>query len=225
MKKSILITGASGNLGSAVVRKFQEEGYTLYAIARGPEGLIDGVQFANVDLTQEPTVGDYLRELTQKDPELKSAILLVGAFALGGLKETDGAALEKMIKLNFHTAYYVVRALLPHFEQAGGGQFVLIGSRPGFQPQDAVHSVAYGLSKAMVHYLAEVINAYGKGKGIRASVVIPSTIDTPQNRESMPDADFSKWVPAEGIADAIYFLFTEPGQLLRETVIKVYHES
>ena len=209
MKKSILITGASGNLGSAVVRKFQEEGYTLYAIARGPEGLIDGVQFANVDLTQETAVGDYLRELTQKDPELKSAILLVGAFALGGLKETDGAALEKMIKLNFHTAYYVV----------------LIGSRPGFQPQDAVHSVAYGLSKAMVHYLAEVINAYGKGKGIRASVVIPSTIDTPQNRESMPDADFSKWVPAEGIADAIYFLFTEPGQLLRETVIKVYHES
>ncbi len=224
MKKSVLITGASGNLGSAVVKKFQNEEYQVYATVRDATGL-DGVAVTSVDLTNEANVNEYIENLVAKDKDLKTAILLVGGFAVGDLKQTDGAALQKMYKLNFETTYFVVRALLSHFEANGGGHFVLIGTRAAFIPQDAQHLVAYGMSKSLVMYLAEIINAYGKDKGIQASVVVPSTIDTPQNRQAMPDADVTKWTTGEAIADAIYFLTTDSGKHLRETVLKMYNES
>ncbi|MDX1942058.1 MAG: SDR family NAD(P)-dependent oxidoreductase [Saprospiraceae bacterium] len=224
MKKSILVTGASGNLGSAVVKKFQSENYRVLATARNAEGL-EGAEVAAVDLTDEAAVNAYIQQITTGDADIQAAVLLVGAFAMGDLQETDAAALQKMYKLNFETSYFVVRALLPYFEKNGGGQFMLIGSRPGFQAKDALHSVAYGLSKSLVMYLAEIINAYGKGKGIKASVIVPSTIDTPQNRSAMPNADASKWVSAETVADSIHFLLTDTGKQLRETVLKMYNEA
>lgn len=222
--KSVLVTGASGNLGIAVVKKLQNEGYHIFATARNAEGL-DGADVAPVDLTDETAVNKYIQNITSDHKDVKAAVLLVGGFALGDLHQTDAAALQKMYKLNFETSYFVIRALLPYFEQNGGGQFILIGSRPGFQAKDALHSVAYGLAKSLIMHLAEIINAHGKGKGITASVIVPSTIDTPQNRSAMPNADVNKWVKAETIADSIHFLLTDTGKQLRETVLKVYHES
>lgn len=224
MKKSVLITGASGNLGSAVVKKFQQEDYRVHAVARDAMGL-DGVEVTPVDLTNEADVSAYIEKVTAQNGNLQTAILLVGGFAAGNLKQTDGAALQKMYKLNFETTYFVVRALLPHFEANGGGHFVLIGTRAAFTPKDAQHLVAYGMSKSLVMYLAEIINAYGKDKGIQASVIVPSTIDTPPNREAMPNADVTKWTTGEAIADAIYFLTTDSGKHLRETVLKMYNEA
>jgi NAD(P)-dependent dehydrogenase (short-subunit alcohol dehydrogenase family) len=85
--------------------------------------------------------------------------------------------------------------------------------------------LSYALSKSLVFRLAEVINEDGKGYGITASVIVPGTIDTPQNREAMPDADFTAWVTASEIADNIYHLSTPAGRQLRESIIKVYGES
>jgi NAD(P)-dependent dehydrogenase (short-subunit alcohol dehydrogenase family) len=76
-----------------------------------------------------------------------------------------------------------------------------------------------------VFQLADIINAAGKGKRITATVLVPSTIDTPQNRQAMPDSDFSKWVKAGDIAESIAFLLSDAGSTLRETVLKVYNES
>lgn len=224
MKKSVLITGASGNLGGAVVKKFQNEDYHVYAVARDATGL-DGVEVAPVDLTNEADVTAYIEKITIQNSSLKTAVLLVGGFAVGDLKKTDGAALQKMYKLNFETTYFVVRALLNHFETNGGGHFILIGTRAAFTAQDAQHTVAYSLSKSLVMYLAEIINAFGKDKNICASVIVPSTIDTPQNRKDMPDADFSKWTTPEAIADTIHFILTDAGKHLRETVLKMYNEA
>ena len=226
MKKSVLITGASGNLGGAVVQKFNAEGFRIYTMDR-KKAHFEGVDLVAtaIDLTDEAAVNEYIAKTTAQATGLKTALLLVGGFAAGDLKKTDGAALQKMYQLNFETAYFVVRALLPHFEASGGGHFVLIGTRAAFTAKDAAHLVAYGLSKSLVMYLAEIINAYGKEKNIQASVIVPSTIDTPQNREAMPDADFSKWTTGEAIADTIYYLLTDSGTHLRETVLKMYKES
>lgn len=224
MTKSILITGASGNLGSAVTRLLQQEGYHILATARDNAG-IEEIEVASVDLTDEAAVQVYIQSITTGESDLRAAVLLVGGFALGDLHQTDAASLEKMYRLNFTTSYFVVRALLPYFEQRGGGQFILIGSRPGFQAKDALHAVAYGLSKSLVMYLAEIINAHGQEKGITASVLVPSTIDTPQNRSAMPLADPSKWVSPETIAESIRFLLTNAGQQLREPVLKVYNKA
>ena len=85
--------------------------------------------------------------------------------------------------------------------------------------------VAYSLAKSLIFRLAELMNDEAKGKNIVTSVVVPSTIDTPQNRKAMPDADFSNWVKPEAIADAIYFYCTDEAAVLREPLIKVYNNS
>jgi NAD(P)-dependent dehydrogenase (short-subunit alcohol dehydrogenase family) len=224
MQKSILITGASGNLGHAVVHKFVQADFKVYGTDRSGASM-EGAEIASVDLTNEAAVNAYIEQIISKDQQLNAAVLLVGGYTPGNLLATDGAALQKMYKLNFETAYFVVHALLPHFEANGGGHIVLIGSRAAIDAQAALYNVAYGLSKSMVVALGNIINAYGKDKGIRASVIVPSIIDTPPNRANMPDADYSKWTTAEAIADNIHFLFTDAGRHLRETVLKIYNEA
>ncbi len=223
MNTNVLITGASGNLGVAVTERLLRENFGVFAVAREAEGL-EGATVSPVDLTDENAVSEYIAGITG-GVKIGAAVLLVGGFAMGGLLETEGAAIQKMIRLNFETAYHVVRALLPHFEQNGGGQFVLIGSRPAFTPADGRRMVGYALSKSLVFQLSDIINEYGKEKGVSSAVVVPSTIDTLANRKAMPDADFSRWVQPETVADAIHFLLTDTGRQLKETVLKVYNRS
>jgi NAD(P)-dependent dehydrogenase (short-subunit alcohol dehydrogenase family) len=224
MSKSILITGATGNLGGAVTRKLLADGYKLYTTLvptdKAPED--ERIHAKVVDLFNEHDCAVYVDEITESGDDVRAGIFLVGGFAMGSLTETNLGALDKMIRLNFYTAFSMAKPLFEHFEKVGGGQIVLIGARPALQGKQAV---AYALSKSLIFHLAEIINQAGKDKNIRASVVVPSTIDTAPNRQSMPDADFTKWVPAESIADVIAFLLTDSGGMLRETVVKVYNEA
>jgi NAD(P)-dependent dehydrogenase (short-subunit alcohol dehydrogenase family) len=224
MSKSIIITGATGNLGQAVVKKFVQEGFEVIGIDRH-KASTEGTDVVPIDLGDESAVKSFIQELYAGPTLPQAAVLLVGGYAPGSLTATDNAAMQKMIQLNFDTANNVVQAILPYFEARGSGHFVFIGSKAVLEPSAALYNVAYALSKSLLFQLAEVINAYGKGKNIRASVVVPSTIDTPPNRAAMPDADFSKWTTAEAIADNIHFLFTNSGQHLRGTVLKVYNEG
>ena len=85
--------------------------------------------------------------------------------------------------------------------------------------------VAYGLAKSLIFRLAELMNDEARGSNVVTSVIVPSTIDTPQNRESMPDAKFDNWVKPEAIADIIYFYDSDSASVIREPVIKVYNNS
>lgn len=224
MQKTILITGVNGNLGYATAKKFQDEGYKIYGTARQNIDL-EEVITDSVDLTNELVVQEYINKILMQSPDLNAAILSVGAYEGGDFQSTNQSSLRKMYALNFETAYFVVQALLMHFEKIGGGHFVLIGSRAAFDASAAIHNIAYGLSKTALMALADIVNMYGKGKNIQCSVIVPSTIDTPQNRTAMPEADFDKWTTPEAIAKTIYFLFTESGKHLRETVLKMYNEA
>ncbi|HLF64645.1 MAG TPA: SDR family NAD(P)-dependent oxidoreductase [Saprospiraceae bacterium] len=227
--KTALITGASGNLGVAVVKTLFKHGFGICATV-GSGGIPDMFKTMTqdarqVNLTDEAEVKEYINTITQQWPDLRAAVLLVGGFATGGFRETDGAAIDKQIALNFKTAYFVARPLLEYFEQHGGGQFILIGARPALQADAGKDFVAYALSKSLVLHLARLISTFGKGKNISATVFVPSTIDTEANRKAMPEADFSRWVKAEDIAETIAFVLSDPGQSLRDTVIKVYNEA
>jgi NAD(P)-dependent dehydrogenase (short-subunit alcohol dehydrogenase family) len=105
------------------------------------------------------------------------------------------------------------------------GRIFIIGSRPGLNAMHGKGMVAYGLAKSLIFRLAEMMNDEAKGTNVVTSVVVPSTIDTPQNRKAMPDADPSKWVKPEAIADAIWFYCTDAASVIREPVIKVYNNS
>lgn len=85
--------------------------------------------------------------------------------------------------------------------------------------------VAYALSKGLLFHLAELINEHGRKKNITATVIVPSTIDTLANRKAMPEADTTKWIKPEAIAESIAFLLTDPGMTLREGVLKLYNQA
>lgn len=226
MNTSIIVTGASGNLGAAVAQKLSAAGYTVLGTVGSPRSVADlqakGITAEPLDLADEAAVQQYVARL---DTDVSGAVLTVGGYAPGSFSNTDGEALRKMYSLNFETAYFLARALLPVFSNRGGGQIVLVGTRPALQADEGINSIAYSLSKKLVFYLAELINAHGRGKNINASVIVPSTIDTPANREAMPKADFSKWVTPDAIADTIHFLLSDSGRQIRESVVKLYNEA
>lgn len=224
MKQKIIITGASGNLGSSIIKKLSKHGYTILGTTNSPASAIalreEGIAATSIDLRDEEAVGTYV---AANQSGVVAAILTAGGFAAGNFVHTDRGALREMYSLNFETAYFLVRALLPVFEQRNGGQFILIGSRPALEAKEGKELIAYSLSKRLVFYLAELINEFGKTKNITATVIVPSTINTAANRAAMPQADYSKWVSPEAIADTVYFLLTDSGREIREGVMKLYN--
>ncbi|OSZ80026.1 hypothetical protein CAP36_01815 [Chitinophagaceae bacterium IBVUCB2] len=228
--KTIIITGASGNMGQALVKKFMTEGYMVVSTL-GPDDptriAIKGknLETAMVDLANEEDARQFVEFAAVKHQNIDAAVLTVGGFAMGKIADTKTADVLKQYKLNFETAYNVARPVFLQMMQQGYGRIFLIGSRPGLDMKNSNGMVAYGLSKSLLFRLAELMNEESKGTNIVTSVVIPSTIDTPQNRKSMPDADFKKWVKPEAIALAIYFHCTEEAASLREPLLKLYGDA
>ncbi len=226
MKPSVIVTGGGGNLGSAVVNKLKAEGYSIIGTAVSDREFhrleASGVQTSMLDLTDEEAVAQFVSKL---ENDVEAAVLIVGGFTAGGFQDTTGEDLRKMYSLNFETAFFISQALLNKFDAQGGGQLVLVGSRPALNPEEGKELVAYSLSKKLVFYLAELINAYGKEKNIHATVVVPSVIDTKRNREAMPEADYSKWVSPETLADAVHFMLSDTGKQIQDGVLKVYNQA
>lgn len=230
MPKTIIISGAAGNLGHAVTTRFLKEGFFVEATlgpTDDPDFIIsDSLKARSVNLLDEKTAASFVEKVTAAHDEIEGAVLLVGGFAMGDIGATDGANLQKMYRLNFETAYFLVRPLLAKMVERGtGGQIVLIGSRPAINPVEGKDMIAYSLSKSLIFRLAEFINEAYADDNIVASVIVPGTMDTPANRDAMPDADVSQWVPTERVAETIHFLFTEAGKMLRQPVIKVYNQT
>lgn len=227
---AILITGSSGNLGTAVVKRLVQEAHQLITLDRSlPQGFdLDNklIKSYQLDLLDEATTGARVKQVIRDYPGLNAAVLLVGGFAMGDIESTDLSDIDKMVSLNFKTAYNMVRPLLPHFlNRTEGGHFILVGARPVMQPGQGKNMVAYTLSKTLLFKLADYINEEGRGKKVGATVVVPSIIDTEVNRKAMPDADFSTWVPPDRIADAIAYALSDSGRMMRDTVIKLYNRT
>jgi NAD(P)-dependent dehydrogenase (short-subunit alcohol dehydrogenase family) len=224
---NVIVTGASGNLGQAVVNKFLKEGYQVTGTVNQHE--LKKVDTGNskfdeveVDLLDEEKAKEFVEGVITKQKTVDVAVLTVGGFAAGKLAETKTADVLQQYKLNFETTYNVVRPVFNQMMQQGSGRIFIIGSKPGLEARYGKGMIAYSLAKSLIFRLAELLNDEAKGHNIVTSVVVPSTIDTPQNRKSMPDAKFVNWVKPEAIADLIYFHCTDQANVLREPVIKVY---
>ena len=229
MPRTILITGASGNLGREVVKLLHAEGHTLLATYHHHEpdpDIKQQIAFSvKVNLQQEDETNVVMQNLIQQFPNLDAAILLAGGYEGGSISETTMTLINNQVAHNFKTAWNVVKPVMDHFKNNKKGQFVLMGSRPAISPEAGKHSVAYALSKSLLFSLSDMINAEAKGTEITSSVVVPSTIDTAPNRKSMPDADFSKWVSAEDVAKTISFILSDVGRQMRQAVYKIYNKG
>lgn len=228
--KNIIVTGASGNLGQAVVQKFLDEGNHVLStlVPNDPAGIdIRGKNFetAIVDLMDEKASQQFVEFAAVKLGRIDAAILTVGGYANGSIASTLSTDISKQIKLNFETTYNIARPIFLQMMQQGSGRIFLIGAKPGLNIENSTASVAYGLSKSLIFRLAELMNEEAKETNVVTSVIVPSTIDTPQNRKSMPEADFKKWVKAEAIAETIFYYCGDKAAIMREPVIKVYGYS
>ncbi|WP_266363722.1 SDR family NAD(P)-dependent oxidoreductase [Tellurirhabdus rosea] len=225
---TILLTGGNGGLGRTVTQTLIRNGHTLFATHEAGHALPQAANLTPIeaDLRDEAACQRAVAQSVAAGGTLDAAVLLAGGFAMGSLAETDYAAVEKMFQINFQTAYNLVRPVVAQMEkQPEGGRIVLIGARPALAPEAGQHMVAYALSKSLVMHLSELINAAGKAKNIVSTVILPSTIDTPANREAMPDANPESWVSPADLAELIQFVTFGPGRMLREPVLKAYNRA
>jgi NAD(P)-dependent dehydrogenase (short-subunit alcohol dehydrogenase family) len=229
MEKTALVTGASGNLGKAVVDKLVGLDFRVAVLDRRKGTIKAGgpgrTLAYEVDLTDQTAVEAVIEKVYGHFGSVGFAVLTVGGFAMGKIAETGLDEMDRMYRLNFVTAYNVARPLIQRMERQKGGQIVFIGTRPGLEPERGGNMIAYTLSKSILFSLARLINGGSKTHGVHASIVVPGTMDTPENRSSMPDADFSKWVSPDEVAWNIIHLASPAGSRLRESILKVYGEA
>jgi NAD(P)-dependent dehydrogenase (short-subunit alcohol dehydrogenase family) len=222
--KNVLITGAAGNLGTAVVDKFLSEKWNVIAIVdpKAKATLKQPVRTYSADLSNESEVNQVVSKIISENGAIDAALLLVGGFAAGNIDATDGAALRSQMSLNFETAYFTARPVFQQMMKQNGGRIVLVASKTALLSHVGKDFVAYSLSKFLLTKFAELLNAEGASKNVVCAVVAPSTIDTDLNRKSMPKADFSKWVRPSDIAESMFFLVSEAANVLRDPIFKVY---
>ena len=173
--KTVIITGANGNLGSAVTNEFLGKGYRVVATVIAEDmitdlGAHDQLEVRVVNLTEEGETADFVQSVIKKYKKVDAALMLVGGFAMGNMAATSGADIDKQLSLNFKTAYHVTRPLFQHMMENGDGRLIYIGARPAIEPAQGKNLLAYGLSKSLLFKLAEYLNEEAKGKNVTATV-------------------------------------------------------
>ncbi len=228
--KTVIITGANGNLGSAVTSTFLNKGYKVIATVVADSMVSELAAHENlevivVNLTNETETEAFVLNAIEKYKKIDAALLLVGGFAMGNIADTTGEDIDKQITLNFKTAFHVARPLFTHLIANENGRIVFIGARPAIEPKQGKELVSYSLGKSLLFKLAEYINEEAKGKNVTATVVVPSTLDTPLNRKSMPDVNPDNWVKPQKLAELLEFTVSDVSSILREVVLKAYNNS
>jgi NAD(P)-dependent dehydrogenase (short-subunit alcohol dehydrogenase family) len=228
--KTIIITGANGNLGSAVTQEFLGKGYQVVATVMAENMIADlgtneRLDIRVVNLGNAAETNGFVQAVINKYKTVNAALMLVGGFAMGTISVTSVDDIDKQIDLNFKTAYHITQPLFQHMITNGNGRLVFIGARPALEASQGKNLVAYGLSKSLLFKLAEYLNEEAKGKNVTATVVAPSTLDTPLNRKSMPDTDPAVWVKPSALAEILEFIVSDKNIPIRESVIKVYNNA
>lgn len=225
-EKIVLITGATGNLGKATAAAFEAEGSRLVLIGSRPESLARAYPrlaprhlALAADLTDAEAAAGAVAEAERVCGRIDAVCAIAGAFEMGGaVHETPPDLAERMMRLNVATMVNVVRATVPGMIQRRAGKIVTVGSTAALK--GAAGMGAYTASKSTVMRLTESMAAELCGQGINVNCVLPSTIDTPENRTAMPKADFSKWVPAE-LAAVIAFLCSDGAKAMHGALVPV----
>lgn len=227
MERTAIVTGGTGGLGAAVVARLRAEGWRAVVpwvaereLDRLPEG--DDLALVRADLFEPASVAEVVAAATaHPGAPLRAVVNLVGGYAAGGrVHETPVEAFEAQFRLNLRPAYLVCQAALAPMIEAGGGSIVCVSTRAALRP--FAGAAGYVSSKRALLGLVEALAVEYRDDGVRANAILPSVIDTPGNRASMPDADASKWVSPAEIARVIAFLVSDASTPTSGAAIPVY---
>lgn len=219
----IFITGANGGLGTFVTRRFLSTGDVVVGASRSiSQNDFPGSNFVpfSVDFTDSGAVRAAIDSVAGRFGGLHVLVHVVGGFAGGqSIAETDDATWQRMQDLNLTSAFYVLRAALPHLRKSGNGRVVAVGSLTAVAPHAGL--AAYVTFKSALITLMQTVALENRDAGVTANVVLPGTMDTPANRKSMPGADFSKWVQPADVADLIAYLADERAGNISGTAVPI----
>jgi NAD(P)-dependent dehydrogenase (short-subunit alcohol dehydrogenase family) len=230
----VIVTGAAGNLGSAVGKAFHVAGAKLILLDHKPDRLPqlfpeladsdDHFLASPVDLTDADAVGKMVGETLERFGRIDVLVNAVGGWRGGkALHETSLDTWDFLMSLNARSMFIASRAVVPAMLEQGQGKIVNVAARAALR--GLARSAAYSASKSVVVRLTESMAAELNNHGVNVNCVLPGTIDTPQNRQAMPQADHSRWVPPEAIADVILFLASEAAWAINGAAVPVYGRS
>jgi NAD(P)-dependent dehydrogenase (short-subunit alcohol dehydrogenase family) len=222
--KVALVTGATGGLGITVTKGLLDAGFATIGLApKVQSAQFDHPHFAAIPATLDSPEAATKAIATVITHFSKIDVLahLVGGFAGGQtIAETDEPTFQRMFDMNVNSAFYILRAVIPHMRKAGAGRIIAIGSRAAEDPGPGVG--AYSASKAALVSLMRTVALENKDAGITANVILPGTIDTPANRKAMPEAEQSTWVQPTSISSLIVWLTGDGGKDVTGAAIRVY---
>lgn len=232
LDRHIIVTGGAGTLGTSTVRLLLDSGANCSVPCFNEEELDqfelkdeENVWCASgIDLTDEQQTQKFYELAVEKQGTLWGSVHIAGGFGMGKIENTDRDSFLKQIHLNTVTCYNSCRTAIHWLRNSEhrGGRIVNIASRPALEPRQGSGMSAYTASKAGVAALTESLAAEVVNDNILVNAVAPSIIDTPANRNAMPDSDFDKWPKPEEIATQILFLVSPQNQVTRGGVIPVY---
>lgn len=233
--KVAVISGASGNLGMAVLRRLHVEGVKLALINRNDESLqarlvemgiaADALVVNGIDLTHKTEVDSAVATILRSMGRIDILVNTTGGFrADGPVHETSEATLDFLMNLNVRTTFLLSSAVIKAMIARGhGGRIVNVGARAGLTGVAGI--AAYSAAKSALLRFTEAMAAELLDRNITVNAVLPSTLDTPENRASDPDADHSRWVPTDSLADVIAFLVSDASRDISGALIPVYGKA
>ena len=231
MEKTVVITGGTGGLGTSLVRRLMVEDYRLavtYLLpdeAREFEQEIDvdedRLLLTRVDATNPEAVESLFKDVSDKWGAIHGLCSLVVGWAGGpDVEETDDVRFDRMLDINLRSAFYAVRAAVPYLKEAGWGRVVLVGSRAAIDFPES--QAAFNIAKAGVVALGRSVAQELDGTGVTANVLMPSVIDTPVTRQSLPYADYVNWPTPDEIAAVAQFVLSDESGVMNGALIPVY---
>lgn len=228
--KVAIVTGAAGNLGRAVCQALASQGASIALLGLHAEGLEaarpglgESTAFA-VDLTDPQAMERTVTAVRERFGGIDILANIAGGFTMGPpLHQTPDQDWDRMMDLNARTVFNACRAVIPHLLAAGGGRIVNVAARAALKGQG--HMAPYCASKAVVIRLTESLAEEHRDDGINVNCVLPGTLDTPENRAAMPDADHGRWVGTDALADVILFLVSAASRAISGAAIPVYGRS
>jgi NAD(P)-dependent dehydrogenase (short-subunit alcohol dehydrogenase family) len=225
-KPAVLVAGGTGALGAAVLGELLDAGHPVTTtwvvddererVERDFEGR-SGLMLVRADLMDPEAVDEAVGDIDG----LGAVVNLVGGFSMPGrVHESDIEDFEKQLRLNLRPGFLLARAAMPRLISNGGGAYVGVSARPALKP--FAGAAGYITAKAGVLAFVGALDAEYRDHGIRSNAILPSVIDTPANRRSQPDADYSKWVPPQQIAKVVAFLVSDDSAPTSGAAIPVY---
>jgi NAD(P)-dependent dehydrogenase (short-subunit alcohol dehydrogenase family) len=235
--KTAIVTGGTGALGRVIVNSFASEGMKVYVPTRTIDDFRNIFDNSNADdvnefklrkifglqcdAANEGSVKNFIDDVLKREGRIDYLVNTVGGYhPKKNVADMEMELVDKMFELNFKTTFYFCRNVLKNMLDNNFGRIAAIGAMPAVEI--SAGRLAYTVSKSAVVKLIQTIAEETKENNITANVIIPSIIDTPANRQSMPKADFSKWVKPEDIAGTILFLLSNEAASFRGNVIKMY---